>query len=112
MIELYTLSMKNKFLIVATGFMTIMVLISSPVVLADDDYIEARRLYDSGEILPLEEILKHVRPLQPGKILEVELEKEQGSIVYELEILTGEGIVKEIFIDARTGQLLFSREED
>ena len=43
--------------------------------MADDDYIEARRLLDSGEILPLEVILGNVRQIFPGKVLEVELEK-------------------------------------
>ena len=44
--------------------------------LADDDHIEARRLLDAGEILPLESILKNVREKFPGKILEVKLERE------------------------------------
>ena len=38
---------------------------------ADDDHIEARRLLDSGEILPLETILQKARLILPGKVLEV-----------------------------------------
>jgi len=77
---------------------------------ADDDYIEARRLQVSGEILPLEAILKNIRLIFPGKILEVELEKEDGKIAYEVEILGKDGVVREIYINAKTGKLLSVKE--
>lgn len=80
--------------------------------MADDDHIEARRLLDSGEILPLEVILKNVRKIFPGKILEVEIEKEDHHIVYEIEILGNDGVIKEIYIDAKTGKQFFSKEDD
>jgi len=79
---------------------------------ADDDYIEARRLQVSGEILPLETILKNIRRKFPGKILEVELEKEDGQIAYEVEILGEDGVVREIYINAKTGKLLSVKEDD
>jgi len=89
-------------------------LILSPlhIAMADDDHIEARRLLDSGEILPLEVILKNVRQIFPGKVLEVELEKEDQQIVYEVEILGDDGVIKEIYINAKTGRLLFTKEEN
>lgn len=89
-----------------------MILGTPPVVLADDDHIEARRLRDSGEILPLEDILKNVRQIYSGKLLEVELDIEDDLIVYEVEILGKDGMVKEIYVDARTGKLLSAREDD
>jgi uncharacterized membrane protein YkoI len=89
-----------------------MILGTSPVVLADDDHIEARRLHDSGKILPLEDILKNVRQVHPGRILEVELDKEDGRIVYEVEILGNDGIVKEVYINAITGEVLFDKEDN
>jgi uncharacterized membrane protein YkoI len=89
-----------------------MILGSSPIVLADDDHIEARRLLDSGEILPLEVILKNVKQTHPGIILEVELDKEDGRIVYEVEILGKDGVVKEVYINAITGEVLFGKEDN
>lgn len=89
-----------------------MILGSPPIVLADDDHIEARRLLDSGEILSLEVILENVRLTHPGKIFEIELEREDGRIIYEVEILGEDGIVEEIYIDARTGKLLTFGEDD
>jgi len=69
-------------------------------------------LLNSGKILPLEVILKNVRQIFPGKVLEVELEKEDQQIVYEIEILGSDGVIKEIYIDAKTGNQLFSKEDD
>jgi uncharacterized membrane protein YkoI len=82
------------------------------VVQADDDHIEARHLLDAGEILPLESILKKVRDKFPGKILEVKLERENQEIAYEVEVLGDDSIVREVYIDARTGKVLSSKEDD
>ena len=89
-------------------------LISNPtqIAQADDDYLEAKRLRDKGEIMSLEEILKNVRQAYPGRILEVELENEKGRVIYELEILGDDSIVREIYIDAKSGKLLSVEEDD
>jgi uncharacterized membrane protein YkoI len=89
-----------------------MILGSLHVTRADDDHIEARRLLDSGEILPLEVILNNVRQTFPGRILDVELEKEDSHIAYEVEILGEDGVVSEIYINARTGKVLSIKEDD
>ncbi len=98
--------------IIRVLLLSFMMLSHSQVAMADDDYIEAKRLYDSGEILSLEIILKNVRQQFPGKVLEVELEKEDGQIVYEIEILNDNGVITEIYVDAKTGKLLLTREDD
>ncbi|MCW9012310.1 MAG: PepSY domain-containing protein [Gammaproteobacteria bacterium] len=102
----HKLSIWPIFIVAITAF--------SPIYIAyaDNDYIEARQLQESGEILPLESILKRLRQTYPGKVLEVELEKEGGKIIYEIEILTKNGIVKEIYIDAKTGDIVFTEEDD
>ncbi|MFQ5644288.1 MAG: PepSY domain-containing protein [Thiogranum sp.] len=79
---------------------------------ADDDHVEARRLLDSGEILPLEVILNGLRQRFPGRILDVELETEDGRILYEVEILDADGIVTEVYINARNGKVLSAKEDD
>jgi len=79
---------------------------------ADNDHIEARRLLDAGEILPLEAILKNVREKFPGNILEVKLESEDNEIAYEVEVLGDDNVVREIYINARTGKILSSKEDD
>ena len=104
--------MNSHYSIKHTLLIAFIILSPLHVAMADDDYIEARRLLDSGEILPLEVILKNVRQSFPGKVLEVELEKEDQQIVYEIEILGNDGVINEIYINAKTGKLLFTKEEN
>jgi len=79
---------------------------------AEGDHVEARRLLESGDILSLEVILDKLRPQYSGEIIEVELEREAGRNVYELEILGGDGIVHELYIDAKTGDILRDKKDD
>ncbi len=81
------------------------------VILASGDQDDVLRLKREGKILPLETILKKVKVLQTGKILEVELEQEHGRYIYEIEILTEEGAVWEFKYDAQSAKLLESEQE-
>ena len=66
----------------------------------------AYELAREGRILPLEQILEQQRRDRPGRVLEVELEHEDGRMVYELELLDADGRVWEIYYDAASGRLL------
>ena len=79
---------------------------------ADSDHYEARRLMESGTILPLETVLETVQRERSGRILEVELEERQDHYIYEIEMLDQTGRVWEMRIDAVTGQVLNSEQED
>lgn len=81
-------------------------LLFSAAGLADDDHLEARRLVETGSILPLESILDRVQAQRPGRILEVELEREDGRYIYEIELLDQSGQVWELELDAVTGETL------
>lgn len=98
--------------VLAIAFLNVVLFSLMQPVLADDDYIEARRLQDAGEILSLQAILGKIKSEYPGKVLEVELEKEDGVIVYEVEILAADGIVRELYINAKTGKILSVKEDD
>jgi len=80
--------------------------------MAKEDHLEAHRLMEEGSILPLEAILEHVRLHQPGHILEVELEKEEKRYIYEIELLDDAGVVWELEVDATSGELLKSEQEE
>ena len=67
---------------------------------------ELAQEYPGLAVLPLEEILKKVRPRYPGHIIEVELERESDLIYYEIEIVGDDGVVYELEIDAKTGDIL------
>jgi uncharacterized membrane protein YkoI len=71
-----------------------------------DELDRVRSLRASGEILSLDVILRGM-PYVPGsRILEVELEEEDGLLVYEIERLEAGGRVREYQFNARSGKLL------
>ena len=80
---------------------------------ADDvDHDQALRLLQEGSILPLAEITTKVQAKVPGKVLEVELETEDGGYVYEFKILRKNGRVQEVEADASTGKILKIEDDD
>lgn len=68
--------------------------------LAQDEAMAALR---RGEILPLVEILRISTSHVQGDVIEVEF---KGGPVYEVKILTPDGSVREVKLDARTGNLI------
>lgn len=79
---------------------------------AEDDHVTARRLRESGQILPLEQILERARARQPGQVLETELERKRDVYIYEVDILDADGWVWELKFDARTGELIKLERDD
>ena len=77
---------------------------------------EALRLRQEGVIAPLEQLLGPALERYPGaKLLDAELEEHKDRSVryiYEIELLTVEGVVREIELDASTGKLLKDKEDD
>lgn len=72
---------------------------------ASEDHEDVRELRESGAILPLSELL--ARPdLQGLRVLEAEIEREHGRLVYELELLDESGRVRERYFDAASGEPL------
>lgn len=91
------------------------VLLSGPASADDDfDHERARRALAGGNIAPLSLILEKVESLYPGRVIEVELESEGdegegqnvGGFLYEIKLLTPEGDVLKIHMDAATMELM------
>ena len=73
---------------------------------------EALALRQQGVILPLEQLLQQAMARYPGsRLLEAELEKKHGQYAYEVELVTTEGVVREIKLDATTGALIKDEED-
>jgi uncharacterized membrane protein YkoI len=79
----------------------------------DDDRSRHEREQDTirealqrGEVLPLAKILAIAQQNVPGDVIEVELETERASLVYEIKVLSQSGRVREIKIDARSGTVV------
>lgn len=79
--------------------------------IASDDHDQVRDLKNRGEIIALSELISKAG-LTDVKILEAELEKEYGKLVYELEFLDAEGRVYEQYFDAITGKPLTEPRRD
>lgn len=80
--------------------------------LAEESAATARKLSESGEILPLEKILRIAKTHKNGKVLESELERRKNRYIYEVEILDEHSQVWEIKLDAKTGKLIKLERDD
>ena len=95
-------------------FLALVVGTISGYLYADDDVSpdQIRRMVEKGEILSLETILNRYPEKTYGKLLDLEVEREHGKLIYELEFLRSDGRVVELEIDAHNGQLLEQEIED
>lgn len=59
-----------------------------------------------GEVQPLTAILATAAQTVPGDVIEVELEEDDDVLVYEIKVLTAQGRVREVKIEASTGKVL------
>jgi uncharacterized membrane protein YkoI len=92
-------------------FGMLMIFNSLHIFAEDIDQATVRKLRSSGQILPLEKIHTKAKTIKTGKILETDLETKNGQYIYEIEMLDDKGIVWEIKLNAKTGQLI-KLEED
>lgn len=72
----------------------------------DNDHDLARQALEAGQILPLKDILERALSAYPGQMIEVELEHEDGTMIYEIKVLAADGKVWKLYYDARNGELL------
>lgn len=69
-----------------------------------------RRLARQAKI-SREEAEKKALERVPGTVIESELEKEKGKIIYEFEVKTRENKIFEVLVDAKTGEIIDIEEE-
>jgi uncharacterized membrane protein YkoI len=88
-----------------------LLLLLAPPVRADDrrDHERARAALTAGEIRPLAALLAEVEQRYLGRVIETELERDDGRWIYEITILPPSGRVFELKLDATTGTLLRAR---
>lgn len=78
----------------------------APASADDDDWRQLHREVQAGRIKPLSEILDLLSQDWVGEVLEVEIEKDDGQWIYEIELLGPRGQVVEFEIDARSGDIV------
>ena len=84
---------------------------------ADDDDARdhefARQALIDGRIRPLAEITEAFKAQFAGEIVGVELEvKGSNTFVYEFKVLTPEGKLKEVKVDAKSAKILKVEDDD
>ncbi|ACP27343.1 hypothetical protein NGR_c36220 [Sinorhizobium fredii NGR234] len=67
---------------------------------------DAREAVAKGEILPLSRLLALVDRDLYGMVIAVDLVLYMGSDVYQLKTRDGEGVIRDLRIDARTGRFM------
>ena len=72
---------------------------------------DARHALKKGKVMPLTAILEIAARRQPGGVIAVDLETQNGRLVYEIDVITHDGRRRELQIDARKGDIL-SVEDD
>ncbi|MGJ7459045.1 PepSY domain-containing protein [Halomonas sp. MA07-2] len=71
----------------------------------DDDWYDLHERVSRGQLVPMSEILDWLEAHYRGQVLEVELEREKGRLVYEVEMLGPRGQRVEFEFDAASGEL-------
>jgi uncharacterized membrane protein YkoI len=79
---------------------------ANPAVAGDDDHERARDAVRRGEILSLDEILRRLELRSGEQLLEVEIERDDGLWIYEIELIGADGRVRELEVDARDGRIV------
>lgn len=77
-----------------------------------DDHDRARAAVQAGEVLPLAQVLERLQRTHPGRVLEVELERDDGRWLYEVKLLQPGGQLLKLELDAGTAQVLQSKRKD
>lgn len=91
----------------------VLALLLAPAQARDLDQDEALRLRQEGVIQPLQQLLQQAMQRYPGaRLLEAELEEDDDRYVYEVELLTSDGQVRELDLDAVSGRVLKDEEDD
>ncbi|WFM70459.1 PepSY domain-containing protein [Halomonas sp. CKK8] len=73
---------------------------------ADEAWRDLHQAVREGRVVPLPEILDWLEERYAGQVLEVELERDDGRMLYEVEMLGPQGQVVEFEFDAASGELI------
>jgi uncharacterized membrane protein YkoI len=78
----------------------------------DEDHNRASQAVGQGRALPLSEILQRVKARLGGEVIGVEFKRKGGLLLYKLKLVTAAGWLREVTVDARTGDIVESKGDD
>jgi uncharacterized membrane protein YkoI len=73
--------------------------------LASDDHDRARAAVQDQLVLPLMHIAPRIETKFDARLLNAELEDDAGGYFYELELITADGRLIEVKVDAASGEV-------
>ena len=65
-----------------------------------------------GKVIPFTLLMQRYEKRLDGRLLDLEVERENDRIIYELEIMRSDSVVYEIKIDAQNGEWLEEEVDD
>lgn len=81
-------------------------LLALPAAGRDDDHDRAREALKAGQVMPLRTLLERLERKYPGQVLDIEIEEEDGRLVYEVKLLQNDGRLIKLALDAKTATVL------
>lgn len=85
------------------------VLINSRLATASE--IDVRSLEKKGEIIKLSQLLEKINKNYLGRIINIELRRNNNRLIYDLQIIDSQGVIWKLSLDAKTGTLLQRNKE-
>ena len=99
----------TRSLLLAFGLASAGVSPHGPASAADHgDHDRARAAVEAGQIRPLAELLADVERRYVGRVIETDLDREDGRWIYQFKLMPPTGRVFELELDAATGALVDS----
>ncbi len=86
--------------------------LTAGLALGDDGEDKGRESVQAASAtVTMEQAIQTAKAKFPGRVVESELESEDGALVYEVKIVSASGKAQEIEIDAQSGEILGSEIE-
>jgi uncharacterized membrane protein YkoI len=80
--------------------------VAQPALAGEADHERARQALEAGEVLPLRVILDRIERDYPGRVVEIELERDDGRWRYEIKLLQRGGRMLKLEVDAVDARVL------
>ncbi len=91
---------------------------STPLAHADDDdddddadHYRAGRAVTQGQARPLAQILAAIQAQLGGEVVGVKFKRKNGRYVYKLKVVTPAGGLREVSVDAATGDIVQNEDD-
>ena len=72
----------------------------------DSDHNRASSAVEQGRAQPLAELLHKIQARLGGEVIGLKLKRKNGHLVYKLKVVTPTGQLREVSVDAMTGEVM------